>query len=370
MKYFIIAGEASGDIHAGNLITEMKHLAPDDQFQGWGGDRMEDAGCQILKHYKELAFMGFWEVFTNLPTILRNFKTCISQIEKFKPDAVILVDYPGFNLRIAKYAHQHNIKVYYYISPQVWAWKNGRVKNIKKYVDKMLVILPFEKAFYQQYDYKVHYVGNPLLDEIKTFRSDSETAINFRAIHGLDERPIVAILPGSRKQEIKTMLPTMVKMREHFPDYQFVISAVKWQPRKLYTDITNNIPLVDVGIYPLLMNANAAIVTSGTVSLETSLMNVPQIVCYKGNPISYFIARRLVKGISYISLSNLILDKQIFNELIQYDFNEKRLTEELTRILHDPNVIHNMKSDYQQLRKILGDGGASEKAAREFLLSL
>lgn len=363
MKYFVIAGEASGDVHAGNLISAMKKRSPDSQFQGWGGDRMVTAGCLILKHYKELAFMGFWEVFKNLPTILGNFKKCISQIEQFNPDALILVDYPGFNLRIAQYARQHNIKVYYYISPQVWAWKKGRVKKIRKNVDEMLVILPFEEAFYQQYDYPVHYVGNPLLDELNTFDATGEAVANFRKNHELDERPIIAILPGSRKQEIKTMLPTMVRMRNLFPDYQFVISAVNWQPRSLYTTITQDIPLIEGETYPMLMNARAAIVTSGTVSLETSLLNVSQVVCYKGNPISYFIALHLVKGIDYISLSNLILNKQIFNELIQYDFNEKRLQEELDRILHNQKVVDDMREDYRRLREILGDGGASEKAA-------
>lgn len=363
MKYYIIAGEASGDIHAANLIKAIKAKTPDAQFRGWGGDLMQNQGCTIVKHYKDLAFMGFWEVFIHLRTILKNLSLCKKDILEYQPDIIILIDYPGFNLRIAEFAHKSALPVAYYISPQVWAWKRGRVKKIKAYVDDMMVILPFEEDFYAKYDYPVHYVGHPLLDEISHFDSESDTVKNFRQRHGLDERPIVVMLPGSRKQEIKSMLPIMVKVAKHFPKYQFVISTVKWQTKSLYKNIAQNIPLIEGDTYAMLMNAKAAIVTSGTVSLETALMGVPQVVGYRASWISYFIALLLVKGINYISLANLILDKQVFNELIQPAVNEKRLVFELDRLLHDKEVIDNMKRDYKELQTILGSGGASEKAA-------
>ena len=363
MKYYIIAGEASGDLHAANLIKSIKSKTPDAEFRGWGGDKMANEGCVVTKHYKELAFMGFWEVFTHLDKILRNFSICKKEIIDYQPDAVILVDYPGFNLRMADFAKKHHFKTIYYVSPQVWAWKKGRVKKIKACVDELMVILPFEEKFYAQYDYPVHYVGNPVLDEIVQFNPEHEGVRNFRKNYGLDDRPIVAILPGSRKQEIKSLLPVMSTMVDSFPQYQFVISVVKWQPRELYTNIVQNIPFIEGDTYAMLSNAQAAIVASGTASLETALMNVPQVVCYKCNWISYIIAKNLVKGINYISLANLILDKQVFNELLQKDCNPERLSKELEILLHDEEKIAQMKENYRQLRKILGDGGASDNAA-------
>lgn len=363
MKYYIIAGEASGDIHAANLIKAIKAKTPDAQFRGWGGDLMENEGCVLVKHYNDLAFMGFLEVFIHLRTILKNLAFCKKDIIDYQPDKIILVDYPGFNLRMAEFAHKIGLPVTYYISPQVWAWKKGRVKKIKENVNDMMVILPFEQEFYAKYDYPVHYVGHPLLDEMSNFDSESEAVKNFRQRHGLDDRPIVVILPGSRKQEIKSMLPIMAKVAKHFPQYQFVISVVKWQPRSLYEKFAQNLPLIEGDKYPMLKNAKAALVTSGTVSLETALMEVPQVVGYRASWISYFIALLLVKGIKYISLANLILDKQIFNELIQPAVNENRLVLELDRLLHDETVIETMKRDYLELQKILGSGGASEKAA-------
>ena len=363
MKYYIIAGEASGDVHAANLIKSIKSKTPDAEFRGWGGDRMANEGCEITKHYNELAFMGFWEVFTHLNKILRNFSICKKEIIAYQPDAIIFVDYPGFNLRMADFAKKRHFKTIYYVSPQVWAWKKGRVKKIKACVDELMVILPFEEKFYAQYDYPVHYVGNPVLDEIAQFNPEQEEVRNFRAKHGLDERPIIAILPGSRKQEIKSLLPVMAKMVERFPQYQFVISAVKWQLRALYDNIIQDVPLIEGETYAMLSHAKAAIVASGTASLETALMNVPQVVCYKCNWISYIIAINLVKGINYISLANLILDKQVFNELLQKECNPKRLSEELDILLNNQEKIAAIHDDYRQLRKILGNGGASDNAA-------
>lgn len=363
MKYYIIAGEASGDLHAANLIKAVKEKDPEAEFRGWGGDLMAEAGCDVVKHYNDLAFIGFWEVFINLKTVLKNLSVCKKDILLYNPDKVVLVDYPGFNLRIAEFAKQKKFRVIYYISPSVWAWKKGRVKKIKRNVDDLMVILPFEKEFYAKYDYPVHYVGNPVLDEMVRFDPQSDEVVNFRKLHGLDDRPIVALLPGSRRQEIKTMLPIMVKVMERFPQYQFVISAVKWQPRSLYEDIVQGVPLITGQTYAMLKNVKAAVVTSGTVSLETALMDIPQVVGYRASWLSYFIALQLVKGIRYISLANLILDKQVFNELIQGDVNPDRLARELDALLHDEVKIKQMKKDYALLRQVLGDGGASQKAA-------
>jgi lipid-A-disaccharide synthase len=365
MKYYIVAGEASGDLHASNLIKAIRGKDPDADFRGWGGDLMEAEGCDLVKHYRDLAFMGFWEVFKNLTTVLRNINICKVDIMLYEPDVLILIDYPGFNLRIAEFAKEQNIRVVYYIAPQVWAWKKGRVKKIKANVDDLLVILPFEEAFYAKYDYQVHFVGNPLLDAMAQFDGQSDTVRNFRQYHSLDERPIVAILPGSRKQEITTMLPIMLQITNDFPEYQFVISTVNWQPYSLYRNILKDrqIKMVEGETYPLLLNAKAAIVASGTASLETALLNTPQVVCYKGSWLSYFIAKQLVKGINYISLANLILNKQIFSELIQGEVSRKRIGKELRAILNDEKTIEAMKSDYETLRRKLGNGGASEKAA-------
>ncbi len=367
VKYYIIAGEASGDMHAANLVAAIKAQEPDARFRGWGGDLMENEGVELVKHYRDLAFMGFWEVFTHLTTILKNLAFCKKDMGAYQPDAVIFVDYPGFNLRVAPFAKQKGYRTIYYISPQVWAWKKNRIKKIKRYVDDMMVILPFEQDFYARHDYAVHYVGHPTLDAMANFDPESEEVRSFRKKYQLDERPIVALLPGSRRQEIKVMLPQMVKVVDRFPQYQFLISKVKWQPETLYRAIAENIPLVEGDIYPLLKNSRAAIVTSGTASLETALMGVPQVVGYRGSRISYFIALQLVKGIDYISLTNLILDKQVFNELIQDDVNPDRLTKELDILLHDETKRTEMQQDYAQLRQILGNGGASFAAAKVVL---
>jgi len=365
MKYYIIAGEASGDLHASNLMKALKERDPQADFRCWGGDLMEQAGGDVVKHYKELAFMGFWEVFTHLNTIFRNMRICQVDMLLYEPDVVILVDYPGFNLRMAKFAKEQGFKVVYYISPQIWAWKKGRIKKIRKYVDEMMVILPFEKDFYAKNGMDVHYVGHPLLDAVSKDLHDSPEVLGFRQQHGLDEREIIALLPGSRKQEIKAILPQMLKMVPLFPQYQFVVSVVDWQSRSLYEKIIRKSPVKMVGgsAYPLLANAKAAVVASGTATLEAAMIGTPQVVCYAGSELSYFIARQLITGIHFISLPNLIMDKQVVTELIQHDFNTFHLKKELEKITEDVACIDSMKEDYRKLYALLGDGSASAKAA-------
>jgi len=366
MKYYLIAGEASGDLLGSYLMKSIKKLDTNADFRCWGGDLMETQGGEIIKHYKDLAFMGFWEVAKNLRTILKNITVCKVDILLYEPDVIILIDYPGFNLRIAEFAKEQNIRVVYYVSPQIWAWKKNRVHKIKRDVDTLITILPFEKDFYAKYNYEAHYVGHPLLDVIQNERKKEDGAI-FKTNYHLDDRPIIAILPGSRKQELKKMLPVMVKMVDQFPQYQFVMSKVKWQPLSLYQSHIKDkkITLVEGNTYTLLHHSQAAIVTSGTATLETALWNVPQVVCYKGSCISYLIARMVVgKHLKYISLVNLILNKQAVTELIQYECNPKKLEKEFDKIVHNKSVIDTMKTDYKQLLYILGDAGASDKAAK------
>lgn len=365
MKYYIIAGEASGDLHASNLMKALKARDPQADFRCWGGDLMEQAGGDIVKHYRELAFMGFWEVFANLNTIFRNMRICQVDMLLYEPDAVILVDYPGFNLRMAKFAKEQGFKVIYYISPQIWAWKKGRIKKIKKYVDEMMVILPFEEEFYAENGMKVHYVGHPLLDAVSKDLHDSQDVLDFRRQHGMDDREIVALLPGSRKQEISAILPQMLKMVPLFPQYQFVVSVVEWQSRSLYEKFLkkSDVKTVSGSAYPLLANAKAAVVASGTATLETAMIGTPQVVCYAGSELSYIIAKQLISGIHFISLPNLIMDKQVVTELIQHDFNTFHLRKELEKIIGDEAYLATLKEDYRQLYALLGDGSASAKAA-------
>jgi len=365
MKYYIIAGEASGDLLGSYLMKAIKKQDAQADFRCWGGDLMEAQGGEIIKHYKDLAFMGFWEVATNLRTILKNIKICKVDILLYEPDVMVLIDYPGFNLRIAEFAKEQNIRVVYYVSPQIWAWKKNRIHQIKRNVDTMIPILPFEKDFYAKYNYEAHYVGHPLLDVIKDKMKNDDWQI-FKENYELDDRPVIAILPGSRRQELKKMLPVMIKIVELFPEFQFVMSKVKWQPFSLYQSHIKNkkITLIEGDTYGLLHHAKAAIVTSGTATLETALWNVPQVVCYKTSFVSALIAKILMgKHVKYISLVNLILNKQAVAELIQYDFTLKRVREEFEKIVHNSQVIEVMKCDYCQLQHILGDAGASEKAA-------
>ena len=372
MKYYIVAGEASGDLHASNLMKAIKAKDPKADFRCWGGDLMEAAGGDIVKNYKDLAFMGFWEVFVHLGTVLRNIRICETDILLYEPDALILVDYPGFNLRIAKFAKENGLKVFYYISPQIWAWKKGRIKQIKAYVDEMMVILPFEEKFYAKHGMKVNYVGHPLLDAVSKDLRTKPEVLKFRQDNHLDDREIIALLPGSRKQEITAILPQMLKMVTLFPQYQFVLSVVKWQPESLYDKFVKDCPVRKVtgSAYPLLANAKAAVVASGTATLETALIGTPEVVCYAGSELSYIIAKKLISGINYISLVNLIMDRKIVTELIQHDYNTRTLTEELRKITEDEQNIAAMKEDYRNLYALLGDGSASAKAAQVVLNAL
>lgn len=369
MKYYIIAGEASGDLHASNLIKEIKKLDNQAEIRFWGGELMEAQGGTLVKHYRELAFMGFIEVVLNLGTILKNIKFCKQDIEKFKPDALIFIDYPGFNMRIAKWAKQKGFHTHYYISPQIWAWKENRIKDIKRDVDAMYVILPFEKDFYEKkHQFPVRFVGHPLIDAISNRPLIDPK--DFKEKLKLDSRPIIALLPGSRKQEIKVMLSVMLKVVNDFPDYQFVIAGAPNQDETFYRQFIKqkNVSLLLNKTYDLLSVSHAALVTSGTATLETALYKIPEVVCYKGSRISYEIAKRVIK-LKYISLVNLILDKEVVTELIQTDFNKKRLKEELTKIL-DEYKRATLFLDYYDLEKKLGGKGASEKTANLIVKSL
>lgn len=362
MKYYIIAGEASGDLHASNLMKAIKLKDQNADFRFWGGDLMAKvAEKKPVKHYKDLAFMGFLEVAKNLKTILGNIKFCKEDIKKYQPDILILVDYPGFNLRIAEFAKGLNIKVIYYISPQLWAWKEGRVKTIKKYVDEMLVILPFEKEFYKKHQVDAHFVGHPLLDAISDLPEISVE--NFKKENRLNEKEIIALLPGSRKQEVEKMLEIMLSVRDFFTDYQFVIAGAPSLTKDFYQKfVDDDVHFVSNKTYDLLRCSKAALVTSGTATLETALLNVPEIVCYRSSQISYEIGKRLVKNIKFISLVNLIMDKEVVKELIQKDLNTNNLVEELHKILEGEKREEILKN-YDVLREKLGGKGASENAA-------
>jgi lipid-A-disaccharide synthase len=363
MKYYIIAGEASGDLHASNLVREIKKNDQEAVFRGWGGDLMNSQGVDIIKHIRDYSFMGFTEVLMNLGTILKSISFCKRDIINYKPDVLILIDYPGFNLRIAEFAHKRGLKVIYYISPQIWAWKQSRVHKIKANVDKMMVILPFEKSFYKKFNYEVEFVGHPLLDAIENYKKLSPNN-QFREEHKLNNKPIIALLPGSRKQEITRMLELMLSVKEEFADIQFVIAGAPSIPENFYQNLigTKDIKIVFNKTYDLLMNSTAALVTSGTATLETALFNVPQVVCYKGSNISYYIAKNLIK-VKYISLVNLILDKKIVTELIQHDLNKENIKKELNEILYNKTIKEKLMDDYATLAIKLGGTGASAKAA-------
>lgn len=364
MKLFLIAGEASGDLHGSNLIKALVQQEPNVECQAWGGDLMEAAGASVLKHYRELAFMGFVEVLLNLRTILRNMAICKEQILAYKPDALVLIDYPGFNLRIAKWAKKQGIPVIYYISPQIWAWHQSRVHDIRRDVDKMLVILPFEQEFYRKHGVETIYVGHPLLDAIQTIKVEEDDVV-------APGKKTIALLPGSRSQEVKKILPRMLSITAHFPDYQFVVAGASNLPLRFYQPFLQghpNVQLVQGQTYHLLKNATAALVKSGTSTLEAALFDVPQVVCYAGNPISYRIARWVIQ-VKYISLVNLIADKPLVRELIQGELNEANLMEALREIL-DPIKATALKAEYAGMRKLLGEGGASSRAAEAILQSL
>jgi lipid-A-disaccharide synthase len=403
-RIYIIAGEASGDLHGGNLVRELFSLASESgksasgerqvtsdagladsplanlpvgkegspirpsplEIRAWGGDRMTAAGAEVVKHYRELAFMGFTQVIMNLRTILRNIEICKRDIASFKPDALVLIDYPGFNLRIAEWAHAKGIPVHYYIGPQVWAWKKGRVKTIKRVVDRMYVILPFEKAWYTDHGMDVEFVGHPLLDAI-----EQEGKSPLGPLPGDDGRPVVALLPGSRQQEISRMLPLMAEVARRFPGHRFVMAAAPSLPVEVYKQMLGNAPvtIVEGRTYDLLRQARAALVTSGTATLETALFGVPEAVCYKGSAVNVWIARRLV-DIRFISLVNLIMDREVVKELIQDELTVANMRSELGAILRDGPARDRMLKDLRELQERLGGGGASETVAKAVWISL
>ena len=364
MKYYIIAGEASGDLHGSNLIKEIIKQDDSANIRCWGGDKMQAAGGELVKHYRHLAFMGVTEVLANLRTILDNMKFCKKDILQYRPDVVILIDYPGFNLRIAKWAKEQGFKVVYYISPKVWAWKSSRVKTMKQCVDKLLVILPFEKKYFKEkWNWDVEYVGHPLIEVIEDFQNK---------VRGLPlaDKPIVGLLPGSRKHEIQKKLPVMLKVTKFFPDHHFIVAKAPGIEEDYYDNLLegySNVSYVSDQTYTLLQQSKAAIVTSGTATLETALFDVPEVICYKLSSISYTIAKWLVK-LKYISLVNLIMDKPVVTELIQHKMTVENFKKELEQLLRNESRLAEIKKDYAALRELLSkDGHASEKAARSII---
>ena len=364
MKYYIIAGEASGDLHGSNLIKEIKTLDPTASIKAWGGDLMQQAGASLVKHYRDLAFMGFLEVIKNLPTILQNIRFCKQDIEAWQPDVLVLVDYPGFNLRIAEWAKKNGFKVVYYIAPQVWAWKENRVKKMKLCIDKMFCILPFEKDYFKnKWNWDVTYVGHPLLRVIESFKSTTPLTT--------DNKKVIALLPGSRKQEIIKMLPIMLSVTPHFPAYTFMVAQAPGQDAPFYNRFLmgySNVTLIKNSTYDLLSIADAALVTSGTATLETALFKVPEVVCYKTSKFSYQIAKRLVK-IKFISLVNLIMDKEIVREIIQENLTEQHLITALRNITENEEHRKEVMNNYASLHALLAAGGgdASAKVAKEIV---
>ncbi|NIK73079.1 lipid-A-disaccharide synthase [Thermonema lapsum] len=360
MKYFIIAGEKSGDLHASNLAKELQAIDPQAQIRGWGGESMQAAGVEVLRHYNDMAFMGFWEVIKNLPTIRRFLKECQQQIKDFHPDAVILVDYGGFNMKVAEFCHRDGFRTFYYISPKVWAWNTGRAYKIKRLIEHMFVIFPFEKEFYARFGYEVDYVGNPIMDAIASHRRDE----HFLTKNQIDaKRPIIALLPGSRRQELKLLLPEMVEVSHRFPDYQFVVAGISHLPQEWYAACRSNpaIRLVYDATYDLLSHAHAALVTSGTATLETALFGVPEVVVYKAGWLNYHIAKAVAK-VNYISLVNIVMGREVVPELIQNDCNPNDIHRHLQEILHG-DKRKRMLDDYASLRELLGAPGASKRTA-------
>jgi len=369
MKYYLIAGEASGDLHGSNLMLEIKKEDPESEFRFFGGDLMQNAGGNLVKHYREMAFMGFVNVVLNLRTINRNLELSKKDILQFKPDVLILIDYPGFNLRIAEFAKKHNIKVFYYISPKIWAWKEYRVKKIRAFVDEMFTILPFETEFYKKHGMDVHYVGNPLLDSIAAFRKKALSKTAFLKKNNFDERPIVALLAGSRVQEVKKTLPLMVKIANFYPDFQFVVAGVKSVDEQLYHSflINSGVKIIYDQTYDLLNNAHTALVASGTAALETALFNVPQTVIYKveGGWIVDFIMRNFVFNMAGVSLPNIIMKREIVREYIQVKMTLKNVKNEMDKLLYNEQYRNKILKDYSRLEKLMGEPGCSKRAAKK-----
>ena len=366
-RLYVIAGEASGDLHGANFLKALRAKDPTIEVRAWGGDRMQAEGAHIVKHYRELAFMGFAEVVKNLRTILRNISACKEDMAQWKPDAVVLIDYPGFNLRIAEWAHERGIKVLYYISPQIWAWKKGRVHTIKRVVDRMFTILPFEKEFYARYGMDVEFVGHPLLDEINSLTPATHSPLST----GEGRGEVVALLPGSRRQEIGTMLPVMLAAAKHFPQYRFIVAAAPSVPHSYYEEMMKGsaAQLVVGDTYGVLRKSKAALVTSGTATLETALFGVPMAVCYKGGALNVWLAKRLVK-VKYISLVNLIMDGPVVRELIQEEMNEHSLRRELDDLLLNTEYRTAQERHMADLLHLLGGSGASARVAEGVWKSL
>lgn len=391
MKYYIISGEASGDLHGSNLIKELYKLDNDAQIRCWGGELMQEAGATLVKHYRDLAFMGFIEVIKNINTIFKNIAFCKKDILTNRPDVLILIDYPGFNLRIAKWARAQGLKIVYYISPQIWAWKENRIHSIKKNVDKMLVILPFEKEFYAKWNFEAEYVGHPLVKVIEDFKvemsrklqSEGRTELlhsNQKTLIENSEKDssekmgnkIIALLPGSRKQEILVKLPVMLEVAKHFPDYKFIVAKAPGLPEDFYAELLapySNVESVVNKTYELLSQSDAAIVTSGTATLETALFGIPEVICYKGSNISYQIAKRLIK-IKYICLVNLIMDKEVVKELIQDELTTNNLVQELKKLLLDEEKKATLQTNYAALKKLLSAGGNASSNAANSIYSM
>lgn len=367
MKYYIIAGEASGDLHGSGLMKALLLHDPDAEFRFWGGDLMQAAGGTLVHHIKNSSFMGFWEVFRNLGSVFSSMRFCKKDLTEYKPDALILIDYPGFNLRMARFASKLGIRVFYYISPKVWAWNQSRVKIIKKYVDHMLTIFPFETAFYKKFGYSVDYVGNPLLDAIENRSYIKESFEDFNIRNGLNGKPVIAILSGSRIQEIEKSLPIMLSVTGHYPDYQFIIAGAPSIRKEVYFKwAENKIPVLYNRTYSILQHSAAGMVVSGTATLEAALLGVPQVVCYRGSKLSYQIAKRFIK-VKYISLVNLIMDKEVVKELIQDDFNSTNLKYELDKLLFNKIFRDSLKDGLEELKYMLGESGASNRAAEKIV---
>ncbi len=362
MKYYLIAGEASGDLHASNLMKALKTEDPEADFRYLGGDLMLAQGGTLAKHYNETAYMGFVDVALHLRSIFKTMKVIKDDLLKFNPDVLILIDYPGFNLRMAQFAHDKGLRVFYYISPKIWAWKQSRVHKIKKYIDTLFIIFPFEKDFYKKFDYEVKYVGNPIMDAIDLQTPDKDA---FRIQYGLDDRKIVALLPGSRKRELEHNFPIMLKTAEQFPDLQFLVAGAASLETSFIEKFIkqSNVKLLYNQTHEVLRHADAALVTSGTATLETAILNIPEVCCYKGDTLSYHIAKRLIK-VKYISLVNLVMEKEVIKEMIQFDMTVENLSNELNKLLYDDVYRKTMLDNFEELRTKLGGTGASERTAK------
>jgi lipid-A-disaccharide synthase len=363
MRYYIIAGEASGDLHGSALIRALQRIDNGAEFRFWGGDLMLAAGGTMVRHISKTNFMGFWEVLMNIRTVFENLRMCKKDLARYNPDGLILIDYPGFNMRIARFASKLGIKVFYFISPKVWAWNQSRVYDIKKYVDHMLTIFPFETDFYRSFGYEVDYIGNPLIDAIEERTDPDESFSGFINKNNLQDRPVIAILPGSRLHEIDNCLPIMLSVTGHYKDYQFVIAGAPSVDPGVYARYTGcNIPVIFDQTYQLLKHSVASIIVSGTATLEAALLQVPMVVCYRGSLISYHIARYFIK-VRYISLVNLIMGREIVKELIQNDFNRTSVKAELDKLINDQKYRTRMLENLKILRSLLGEPGAAERAA-------